>query len=355
MKTKKIFIIIYSLTTGGAEKQAIVDANALLKRGHDVTVGYAKDGNLRSLLNSDVKLLKIITKMEICASMQVLIHFLKNNYDIVHAHMFWGEKVAAIPAKLTKCKLYFNEHGLGIWRKWYHTAIMRFISLFADKIINSCNATKNNRIKLDKIPQKKLITIYNSFDLEKHKIENMKISKKKFTIGFLGRFHSVKRIPLFLRLADLLKDKIDNFEFVLVGDGEEKDNIIKELKEKYIDKYFVMPGFIINPIQYIKQFDIFFLPSEREAFSVALLEVSSQSIPSIVFDVGGNGEIIKDGETGFVLKNNDIQGAFEKILFLYSNPDVKNQMGHKAMEFVIKNFSVEKRITKLEKLYSEKK
>ena len=355
----KILIIVNSLSYGGTEKQVVVDANMLIDRGHHVTVAYNKEGDLINLLVKGINKYPIKSKNFALALLQIFFHLLFNKYDVVHSHMFWGEKISALPAKLTGHRIVFNEHGLGLWRRWYHILIMRFISLFADKIITSCDATKNVKIEREKLNRKKIITIYNSLnkiseDTKKVDIPYFLKNKKHFIIGFVGRFKSVKRLSVFVDIADRLRKVISNFKIVLVGDGEEKKRIKRGIENKNLENYFYIPGAVLNIDQYYKTFDVFVLPSIREACSVALLEAGASGVPAIAFDVGGNPEIIQDGTTGFIISNNDISILTKKIIYLYKNNHKRYEMGLAAKNYIKNTFSVSKRLDKLTSLYKEK-
>jgi L-malate glycosyltransferase len=348
----KIVIVINSLIVGGAEKQAVIDANNLSLRGHDVTIAYQKGGIYENMLFPDVKRLSIKYKNELFAAFVLFNYVLRNKSDIIHTHMFWAHKVATLAAILTRRNIIFNEHGLGVWRKWYHTIIMRFISLFADRIINSCNATRMNRIKLDKISPDKLLTVYNSVDISSNLHFNKK-TENGFTVGYIGRFDAVKRPHYFVEIAKLLKDRIHNLNFLMVGDGVEKVKIEKLIASNKLDDYFVLTGYVLSPLSYLYTMDVVFMPSKREGFSLALLETGACGIPTIAFDVGGNSEIINDQLTGFIIKDSNIQDVAERVLYLYENPEEKKKMGDKAKMYISDRFSVNKRIYRLEELYKE--
>jgi len=341
---------------GGAEKQVVVDANTLQKNGHKVTIAYHKNGSLLTLLNKDVDLYKVKTKNIFIASCILFRHLIKSKYDVILAHMFWAEKVASIPSKLTGHKLILVEHGLGLWRKWYHILIMKFIASLADKVLCTCESTLRIRIEKEGLNSKKLSILYNSFELtESTGIEMTQEIKQRdyFTIGYVGRFNKIKRIKTFIEIAKKLRKNIEKFKIILVGDGEEKKRIEEEISRNHFNEYFSLTGFVLSPSQYYQSFDIFILPSKREAFSVALLEASASGIPCLAFDTGGNAEIIQDAKTGFILPDYNINQMVNKILLLYENPAIRKQMGIEAKRFVTERFSVERRISLFEKLLNE--
>ncbi|UCG91008.1 MAG: glycosyltransferase [candidate division WOR-3 bacterium] len=350
----KILIIVNTLQYGGAERQAVVDANALADAGYQVTVGYNEKGALLNLLSKSVKRHMIESKNVIVASVLLFRHLLYNRYDIIHSHMFWAERVSAMPGKLTGHTVIFNEHGLGLWRKWYHIITMKIISRFADRIIASCHANRTVRLQREKLDSKKVVTIYNSCNTTRSTADSPDFFQKGriFTIGFVGRFSPVKRLGMFIDVAERLKHIIPDFRIVLVGDGEERRSIEEEIAKKNLTKYFHFPGFILNIEQYYKSFDVFLLPSRIEGLSIALLEAGAFGIPAIAFNVGGNSEIIQDGITGYLIPDNDIHRLVEKIVYLYENHDKRDLLGLAAQDYITKTFSESRRLSALQNIYN---
>ncbi len=270
--------------------------------------------------------------------------------------MYWAFKVSGIAGKLTGHKIVYNEHGLGLWRRRYHRFIIKFLSVFADKVITSCDKCKYYRGIRDKIKPNKLQTLYNSFSndgCEDNSRIFTKLKKKGFIIGYIGRFNKVKRLEIFIEIAIELIGKIDNFKIILVGDGPERVLIENLIQKNNLEQFFYLPGFCDELLKYYKDFDIFILPSKREAFSIALLEAGASALPALAFDVGGNSEIIINKKTGYLIQDGMIGELVEKIIYLYQNPDIKIEMGQNAKKYISENFSIKKRINKLEKLYKK--
>ena len=233
-----ILIVILSLEIGGAENQAVTDANLLTENGHKVTILFAREGKLIKKLNCTVKIINIETSNQFFASFKLLCFLIKNRYDVIHSHMFWAEKVSAIPAFLTRHPLLFNEHGLGVWRRWYHKIIMRFSSCFANNVACSCKLNCEIKNANHEVIKKKLITLYPSINDKSIQIINSDNWQKRI-IGFVGRFNEVKRLGHFIDIADkLLDSKLKNFKILLVGGGEEYSNILNRIKEKKLIDYF---------------------------------------------------------------------------------------------------------------------
>lgn len=351
----KILIMVNTLHYGGAERQAVLDANALADSGYRVTIGYNEEGDLLNLLSNKVKQYKINSKNVGFASLLLFHHLLHNRYDVIHSHMFWAERVSAVPGKLTGHTVVLNEHGLGLWRKWYHIITMKIISQFADTIIASCNANRTVRIQREKLDPKKVMTVYNSFDAMRNtrRARDFLQKDRTFIIGFVGRFNAVKRLRTFIDIAEKLREVVSDFKIVLVGDGRERRHIEDETAKRNLTKYFHFPGFVLKTEEYYKSFDVFILPSRIEGLSIALLEAGAAGVPAIAFDVGGNSEIIQDGMTGYIVSDNDIHRLIEKIVYLYENYDERIKLGLAAFNFITKKFSVSRRLSELQKIYND--
>ncbi|MCF7885426.1 MAG: glycosyltransferase family 4 protein [Candidatus Marinimicrobia bacterium] len=351
----KILIINQALGYGGAQKQALVDANSLVELGHEVTMAYYQEGEFIEQLNEKIKCLKLISNSSIISGLQILIYLLFHKSDVVHTHQYWASKVGGIPGKLTGNRVIYNEHGLGKWRRWYHRVIIWFLSLFADKVITSCKLNSYLRNKLDRISENKLMTLYNSFEI-KHNGEEIRIPQKEkdtIWIGYVGRFNKVKQLEYIIKVAKRLKPIIKNVKFVLVGDGKERQNIEKIIKNNSLDAEFIITGFCKVPYYYYKTFDVFVLPSKIEGFSISLLEAGASGVPTVCFDVGGNKEIVQSQRTGFLIPPFNIDEMTSKILQLCSNKDLRLEYSKNAKEYITNNFSVEKRRKLLDKLYRD--
>ncbi len=350
----KILILINSLNPGGAERQVVTDVNLLSRSGHDITLVFQKSGPLKKQLSNNIELYSLNSHSSIRSSLLFFRFLRKNTFDYVIAHMFWAHKVSALPSGLTGTKLILMEHGLGLWRKWYHIAIVQLISKIAQKIVCVSEAKRIIKIERENIPVKKLLVMPNSFnqmEVELLKKDKSPFPDDKFIIGFAGRFNAVKQIPLLIDLAIRLKTKTSAFLFVLLGEGNEMKNVKQLIQVNDLHKFFYLPGYIEKPLSMIQHLNAFILPSKREDLSVALIEAGVVGLPLIAFDVGGNAEIIDHDKGGFVIPPFDIELLKNKILYLIKNPEQAVKMGSYNKERILEKFSEEKRLNNLNSLF----
>lgn len=88
--------------------------------------------------------------------------------------------------------------------------------------------------------------------------------------------------------------------------------------------------------------DIFALPSRAEAFGIAAVEASAVGLPVVATSIGGLGEIVMDGKTGFVVPMNDVSALAERLRCLAENVDLRRELGQAARQHAEIHFDARK-------------
>ena len=131
------------------------------------------------------------------------------------------------------------------------------------------------------------------------------IGPAEFVVGTVGRFDSIKNLPMLVRsLADVMRRE-PRVRGLLVGDGPEMARIRALVTELGLDRRITFTGYRDDARQLAQCMDLFVLSSFSEGTSMALLEAMSAAVPVAVTAVGGNPEIVTAGETGWVVPSDD--------------------------------------------------
>ena len=345
-----ILILISSLHIGGAEKQAVNDANMLCANNNVYLLVFA-DGILKNKLASKVKY-KVIEKQGYIKTSKIISDFVTTNtIDIIHASLFAPMIISALSAIKSRKPIIWNfhshEYDIPLKSKLSFTLFSRM--KMVKKITYVNNELREFFEKSLKQPSKKGMILYNSTEYKA--ISSSKIHPPKIiNIGYVGRVIGLKRVEYLVDLAiSLVDNKIDNFIINILGDGETKVSIEKEVLKNNLSDKFIFHGFQTELESYYNEFDIFVNPSREECLSIALIDAGIKGIPSVAFDVGGNNEIILNNTTGFIVKSKE--EMISRTIALIKDISLRNEFGKQSLIHCKNNFSKEIRKSKLTEIF----
>jgi len=135
---------------------------------------------------------------------------------------------------------------------------------------------------------------------------------------------------------------------VLAGSGEEESKL-----KAMAGDHIIFKGYTADPLLFYQSADAFILPSSTEGLSNSLLEAMACGLPAIAANVGAAAEVIRQNQTGFMVRPGNSQELLEKLNQLYKNPDLRVRIGKKGKESVNKNYPLEKTVSALIALYFE--
>ena len=200
----------------------------------------------------------------------------------------------------------------------------RFFVKFIDKIISVSDA---NADILRKRYDREIKVVYNGVDkakfypnqnLKEQTREKLNVKNNEILIASVGRIVGWKGFDMMIKNIN----KIENAKFMLVGDGENLQNLKKLAAELNVSQKVIFIGAIRHDElnQYYNACDVYLQPSVgHEAFGITVIEALSANKPCVVSINGGMKEIIKDGVNGYKFKISDESDMIEKINLTLEN------------------------------------
>jgi len=153
-------------------------------------------------------------------------------------------------------------------------------------------------------------------------------------IVFTGRLmQHQKRVADLIEIATALDARNVPFELTIVGNGPERDVLMNSGHRLILKKAIWMPGKMTNEEvgNYLKETDVFLLPSSFEGLSVGLLEAMSQGVVPVVSNMrSGVPELIRHNENGMIVRMGDYAGYADALEYLQKNPERCRQMSAEA-------------------------
>lgn len=202
---------------------------------------------------------------------------------------------------------------------------------------------------------KKVSVIYNPspYASEHHKIfYNPEIKKRK--IIALGRFVEVKGFERLLDIwYEIEKNNCHDYILEIVGEGPLETHLKKIVDDKKMKNVSIIP-FRKDVANLYQDSKIQVLTSYFEGLSMVLIEGQSFCLPAVSYDIpSGPSEIIKDGETGYLVKNGDQANFVDKLTILMKNDDILNRMAQNCM-VERERFSSQKILLKWKSIFESK-
>ncbi|MCB1024630.1 MAG: glycosyltransferase [Acidobacteria bacterium] len=146
--------------------------------------------------------------------------------------------------------------------------------------------------------------------------------------GFVGRLRAEKNVRM---LADIEKALLEagktNFKFLIVGEGDERKFLEKNMKTAELTGF--LDGKHLS--EAYANMDVFLFPSDTDAFGNVVQEANASGAPCIVTDKGGPKFIVREGKTGFVAKN--FEDFVKHSLDLIDNPEKLLEMKKASLDF----------------------
>lgn len=158
----------------------------------------------------------------------------------------------------------------------------------------------------------------------------------------VGRYTYQKGFDLLLEAWAIVCRQVSDWQLCIVGDGELHDALSAQIQRLSLDGKAVLCPATADIKSAYQGASILAMSSRYEGFGMVLIEAQSAGVPTVSFDCKcGPSEIIKDGVTGFLVKENDIQGLADRLLQLMQDDELRKTMG-KAAFADSSRFSIER-------------
>lgn len=298
----------------------------------------------------------------------------KEKIDIVItvSEQFWPSITAAFVKKFLKFPLFVWMHGisketgrgflLDFMNKINDQIFSRFVIKSADEVFILANAMSERAITLG-AREKNIIVVPIGIDTNEfrpsiefsHLKKEFGIKNNEKIITFLGRLFPLKGTRYFVEASKNILKKYPNSKFILLGDGPQKNELIK-LTEKINYSKFIFPGYREKDLgAFLNLSDIMVLPSLSEGLPNAILEAYACGIPVVATDVGGVRDILKNNLNGYLIKPKDSEAIVKGVLKILKNKKIAQKMGKHNRNFVVANYSISKVVKRFLKILKKLK
>lgn len=355
----KILFLINKLGVGGAERVFIRDANTLKQEGFDVYFAFLFGLPENQLLISELSLTD--DKLFYCHlksiydffAIKKLYHFVaKNNINIIYSTLNESNIIARFLRLFNfGLKVFIREANVAFPKPLQFKILDILFNWLVNKIICVSKEVSSSLSKYQPFYSKKMIVLMNGVEISNNQKKypiNIELPINILSVGSL----TIKKGYFFLiKALGVVQTKYpDSFLLTIIGDGSEKEKILKLSKENAIAEKVKLIGSLSKSelSNYYLSSDLFILSSIYEGCPNVLLEASSLGLACISTKVSGVPEIIDEGISGKMVQHSDPTSLSSAICYVIENRNkVLAQYGKNAREKMINNFSMSVRLNKL--------
>jgi len=276
---------------------------------------------------------------------------LERQIDVVHTHNTYPHFYGALAAKLTPVRAVINtQHGRGCGSGWKSLWQFRIANQLASRVVGvSEDATALCR-KQDWASTRKMQTIWNGIDLERFAFSGPRPEPIAISVA---RLSPEKDYATLFRALPGVIQREPRFRLRLVGDGSERSGLETLARELGIERHVEFLGERRDVHELLRTAGFFVSSSRTEGISLTLLEAMAVGLPIVTTRVGGNPEIVVDGETGKLVPSEDPQALTQAICDMLDEQPLWPVMADAARARVEHHFNARSMVASYERLYRD--
>jgi glycosyltransferase involved in cell wall biosynthesis len=361
----KLAHVTFDMSIGGAERVICDLAQHTNQEQYDVSVICLQQplGVFGEILRAEGFIVETLCRkpgfdISLIRGIRGIIH--KKGLQLLHCHQYTPYVYGVLAAAGTPCKVIFTEHGRFYpdRRKPKRVLINPILNRLTAKVTAISEATRTALSVYENFPADHIEVIYNGIDDTDIRFADsgglkaeLGIDSKAPVLGTVARLDPIKNHPMMIRALKEVHLKQPEVVLLIVGDGPEMSSLKSLVHELAISDRVFFPGMRNDVQRFYKIMDLFLLTSFSEGTAMTLLEAMAAGVPCIATDVGGNPEIVADGETGYIIPNDDPASLKKCVLKILESKSLRETLCCAARKRFEERFTVQKMVSGYQKLY----
>lgn len=369
--------IITNLPLGGAQDNTLMTVEKLDRTKFEVSLLCSSEGqwlerarqieNL-NLIFVDELTRKIRIPYDLIAFWKIYKFIQQGQYTVVHTHSSKPGVLGRLAARLAGVPVIIHTiHGFPFHDfmnpvvRHFFIVVERLLSKLTHRLVTVSKLNLEKAVSLRLANRRKFVNIYSGIEFEKYDVKVDVEAKKnelgivngEKIVGMVGRFSEQKAPLNFIKAIPGVLNARSDVCFVMVGDGELRQNIVKLSSKLGLRSKIRLLGYREDIAEILQILDVYVLPSLWEGLGRSLTEAMYASRPVVATDVEGVPELVKHEETGILVPPNDVQAIARGILTLLSDEQKAQRLGKAAKQRIGEAFRADAMVRSLERVYEE--
>jgi len=348
-------------TWRGGQNQVLLTVNGLREIGQRAALVAHPNGQLLARADEGLELIPIAarTEVDLTAAWRLARVLKRLKPDVLHAHdahatamaslaLSLGGSATKAPALVVSRRVDFHLRG-NSFSRWKHRQVDCFIAA-SDAI--------RQMLVADGVPPDRTLTVHEGIDIE-HVLAAPEVNVHETfymphgapLVGNVAALVPHKGQRHLIEAAHLVVQEIPDARFVILGEGELREQLERQVRDYHLEKHVLLPGFRTDVLGCMKGFDLFAMSSVTEGLGTALLDAMACSLAIVATRAGGIPEIVQDGVTGVLVDPRDHKAMAREIVGLLRDESRRTRMGDEGRVRVGELFTVERMVAQTAAAY----
>jgi glycosyltransferase involved in cell wall biosynthesis len=365
LMTWPVLLLARELDMGGSERQLTEIAKALDRSKFQPIAGCFQPAGVRALELADAgvpvvnfPVSSFASAGAISGASQFVRYIRANKIKIVHTFDYpftvFGVPLAHFftPAVVVSSQRSHRDLIPSNYRK-----LVRMTDRLADAVVVNCEYVKRHLVNDEHVRAQRIELCYNGVDLETfHPLDVPRppeLPADALVIGVVCVLRPEKGLSTLLNAFARVRQSYARIKLAIVGSGPMLDPLHAEARSLGVFEDCVFVPATQHVATWLQAIDIFVLPSLSEAFSNSIMEAMACGCCTVASNVGGNPELVRNGETGLTFGAGDSAGLSVALRTLIENEGLRKRLAAAGTRFMREHFSTRASAERMAEIYTK--
>ena len=283
----------------------------------------------------------------------------RERIDVLHAHnataFFYG---AAATALAPRTRFLYTEHDRAFPTPLRERGLHAVLSRRTDAVVTVSDTLKQNLIQYECFPARRIHVVKNGVDLKPATRTRAEMRSDlglgdRPTVGIVARLAPVKNHTSLLNAWARVVQRVPDAVLLVAGNGSCEAAVRAQCTRLGLDHSVRFLGFRLDVAELLAAMDVFVLSSLSEGLSLTLLESEAARLPIVATRVGGNPEVVHDGENGFLVPSGEPVPMADALVRLLQDPALRARFGARGRALYESSFTLQSMLKGYARLYRQ--
>jgi glycosyltransferase involved in cell wall biosynthesis len=278
---------------------------------------------------------------------------------LIHAHEFGANTYGTLAGRLARVPVVTTVHGQSYYADCRRRRLAYRVVSRAAVMVAVSEDIKRFVVERAGVSASRVRVVHNGIDAvrpvsaeERARLRtDLGIRDGERVVAVVGSLYGVKGHQYLLQGAPVVLETCPSTVFLIAGRGDCGAALKEQARSLGIDERVRFLGFRQDVSALLAICDVFVLPSLSEGLSIAILEAMAAAKPVVTTRVGGNPELVVDGETGILVEPADARGLASAVTRILADPAEARRLGENGLSRVRSRFTMGKMVREYEAIY----